>query len=888
MQLPSNAHILSADEVATRLEVSAEKGLTESEVYSRRGIFGTNELKQAEERSLAVVFLLQFKSPVVYLLLVAAGVSFIFNNPTEAFAILIVILVNTLIGFWMEAQAIKSMIALRRLEKVMVKVWRAATLIEVRSEELVPGDVLYVEAGDLVGADARLLSEVQLETDESALTGESLPVLKSARRLPTDTIVAERNNMIFKGTVVTHGNGKAIVTRTGMETELGGISAMVQSAKPEAIPLNVKLEKFSRNLVLLAVLIVLPLIVVGLMEGRDIQLMIKTGIALAVAAIPEGLPIVATIALARGMLKLAKHQVIVKKLAAVETLGSTNVIFTDKTGTLTQNKLQVTTLCFPQHTLEIEWDEMNKAVSFRPFDLDAHARESLQKLLTVAVMCNNAYFSEANPVGDPLEVALLKIGEYHRTGFLEEVHKIFPRIYEHPFDSSEKIMGTIHAANGSYYAAVKGAIEGVLKNSEYILRDGETQLLTKADKKEWLERNDLMAGNGLRVLAFAYQDRVPNVKNFIHDLVFVGLAGFQDPPREEVRQSIQACREAGIRVVMVTGDHPETAKSIALKIGLVDDPEELVMHGSKLKPWDRLSAHEMAGIMEAKIFSRLSPGQKLELVELYQQKGWIVGMTGDGVNDAPALKKAEIGIAMGKRGTQVAREAADMVLQDDSFASIARAVKYGRVIYDNIRTFIIYLLSCNLSEILIVATAGFMNLSLPLQPLQILFLNIVTDVFPALALGMNEGSNYVMKRRPRHSNEPMLNRKNWFSIFAYSFFITISVLIVFLYSHFYENSSGAISNNVAFFTLAFAQLLHPLNLASAKTSFFENEVTRNLYLWIAVAFCTALIFFAYFVKPFSTVLSMQTLPSEIWFLIGAGSVLPLLLIQIAKRTGLVA
>ncbi|HEX5169180.1 MAG TPA: cation-transporting P-type ATPase, partial [Cyclobacteriaceae bacterium] len=671
-------------------------------------------------------------------------------------------------------------------------------------------------------------------------------------------------------------------------TELGKISTLVQDARQEAIPLNEKLERFSKKLILFTGLIVLTLLVIGLLEDRDVILMIKTTIALAVAAIPEGLPIVATIALARGMLKLARHQVIVKKLAAVETLGSTNIIFTDKTGTLTENRLEVNALGLPGQTIEIEWDETNKSIRFNPSDVSRADQPNLQKLLMVAVMCNNASFSENQSTGDPLEVALLKIGEYHRTGFLEEIYNIFPRLYEHPFDSETKIMGTIHEYEGKNFAAVKGAMEEVLKASGFILKDGQIHDFTQEEKKLWLDRQADFGKKGLRALGFAYREDVDYPGNFIHDLVFIGLAGFIDPPRTEVRQSIQECHNAGIRVVMVTGDHAETAKHIAFKIGLTANENEFVMQGKDLKPGGPQNNDEKQSLLKSNIFSRVSPKQKLDLVELYQKQGWIVGMTGDGVNDAPALKKADIGIAMGQRGTQVAREAAVMVLQNDSFASIVKAVRYGRVIYDNIRTFIIYLLSCNLSEILIVALAGLFNLTLPLQPMQILFLNIVTDIFPALALGMNDGRADVMKRKPRKPDEAMITRKNWISVFTYSFFITLSVFGVFLYSHLVLKMPPQVSNNIAFFSLAFSQLLHPLNLASRKVSFLVNEITRNAYLWGAVIFCTLLIMLAYFIYPLNEVLSIEKLTSSAWGLITIGSVSHLILIQVAKRMNIIA
>ncbi len=884
----SNPFSMSIEETASHWNTDAKKGLSTLEADSRLKLIGKNELQEQVQKSVWLLLLSQFQNIVVYLLLIAGIVSFAFENATEGVAILMVIFINAAIGFGMELQANRSMTALKKLDKVMAKVWREGRMTEIVSEELVPGDVLYLEAGDLIAADARLIAVSSMEVNESSLTGESLPVIKHAEKLPENIVVADRKNMLFKGTAVAKGNGKAIVTATGMNTELGKISKLVHTAGKDEIPLNTKLRSFSKKLILFAFFIALPLVSIGFMNGTEWLLMIETTLALIVAAIPEGLPIVSTIALANGMLQLAKHNVIVKKLAAVETLGSTNVIFTDKTGTLTQNRLEATTICLSGMQIDIQWNEANRSLVFLPSTLSVQTKEELLKLFHVAALCNNASFTDPeNALGDPMEIALLKLGEYHKKGFLEEIDQQFPRIYEQPFDSETKMMGTIHESGDKMFVAVKGAVEEILKHSTDILIENKLNPFSESAKQEWHQHADELAKKGLRVLAFAYKDEEESREHFINNLTFAGLIGFLDLPREEVPQALLECKEAGIRIVMVTGDHSETAKSIALKIGLTSDPDEKVMHGSTLFPNGSLTEKERFEILNTLIFSRVSPSQKLELVSLFQKENWIAAMTGDGVNDAPALRKADIGIAMGKRGTQVAREAADMILQDDSFASIAKAVKYGRVIYDNIRTFIVYLLSCNLSEIMVVAIAGFMNLSLPIQPLQILFLNIVTDVFPALALGMTEGSPFVMKQKPRNPSEPIINNRKWISIFVYALSLSLSVLSVFWFAHYQLNYSPQLCNNIAFFSLAFAQLLHPFNLVSVKESFFKNEITHNLYVWLAIAFCVFLILIVYFVSPFNQILSLQPLQSKSWLLIAIGSVLHLFLIQFFKRLKLV-
>ncbi len=865
------------------------QGIDEKEAGIRLQKLGQNVIESHAERSLWSVFIAQFKSLIVYLLIAATVISFIFGDYTEGIAILIVILINAAIGFVMERQALQSMKALKKLDRVLAKVIRKGELKEIPSEEIVPGDILFIEAGDIISADARLAEVNQLSIDESPLTGESLPVDKLTAQLPEDTSLAERNNMIYKGTAVTRGNGKAVVVATGMKTELGQISRLVQAAGKEEIPLNVKLESFSRKLVWLTIAIAIPFLVVGMLEGRDLYLMIETAIALAVAAIPEGLPIVATIALARGMLKLAHHNVIVKKLAAVETLGETNVIFTDKTGTLTENKLVVNTVYVPENIMEIKWNDHQSNIDFVPtLNLEEH-QENIKRLVEVAVLCNNAtYDNHEKSVGDPIEIALLKMAEYYKEGLPAELRKNNARIREQPFDSDTKVMGTLHNTNSGYLVAAKGATEELLQLCSHVLIGGEIHPLSDKEKHSWHEKTNELAVDGLRVLAFAWKKTDEPEKNFMSNLVFTGLLGFLDPARADVPDSIKECKQAGIKVIMVTGDHPATARNISLKIGLISQEHEQVVHGKNIRSISNADAGTKKELEKTTVFSRVTPKQKLELVQLYQNEGFIVGMTGDGVNDAPALKKANIGIAMGIRGTQVAREAADIVLQDDAFPSIVKAIKQGRVIFNNIKTFIIYLLSCNLSEIFVVSLAAFANLALPLQPLQILFLNIVTDVFPALALGMGEGNPSIMQKPPRDPKEPLLTRKNWMSISVYSIVMTASVFSVFLYSHYYKEVSDVISNNIAFLSLAFAQLIHPLNMISARENLFRNDITRNPHLWMAVIFCTAIIITVFYIPYTKEILSLHTLDAASWVLVGIGSVTPLIIVQILKRLRIVA
>jgi Ca2+-transporting ATPase len=867
------------EKVIAELETS-ETGLTEEEVAKRKTKYGRNTIRTQKGRGLWSILFAQLKSPVVYLLVAASIVSFSFSDFTEGIAILLVIVINTAIAFIMEKQAMQSMQALKKLDKTMAKVIRNGNKIEVLSEELVPGDLLFVEAGDIISADARLIKVSLLEVDESALTGESLPVGKNTPPLQEGTPLAERNNMLYKGTAITRGNGKAIVVATAMKTELGQISAMVQSAQSEEIPLNKKLETFSRKLIWLVVIIALPISLVGVLGNRDLYLMIETAIALAVAAIPEGLPIVATISLARGMLRLAKHKVIVKKLAAVETLGETNVIFTDKTGTLTENKLEVHTIFLSDEMIELKWEGDKSTLQIVP--KKKPTEENINHLLEVAVLCNNANYSKQSVVGDPLEVALLKFALSYGKSLISDLNEKTQRLKEQPFDSDSKVMATLDRKEGQYFVSAKGATEELQKLCSHTLIEGQVTSMSKEHATYWQEKTDEIASKGLKVLAFAYRELDEKKEEWLSDLVFIGLVGFLDPARVDVPEAISACKRAGIKVIMVTGDHPETARTIAHKVGIIEKGNATVLHGRDIKSIDKLSIDEKNALGNTLVFSRVSPVQKLELIQIYKERGDIVAMTGDGVNDAPALKKADIGIAMGIRGTQVARESADMVLQDDAFPSIVRAIRQGRVIFKNIKNFIIYLMSCNLSEIMVVSIASFANLALPLLPLQILFLNIVNDVFPALALGMGEGNKTIMDHPPHDPKEALINKRNWASIIVYALVLTMSVLSVFFYSLFYKGYSGEICNSISFFTLAFAQLLHPISLIGAKENLIKNDIVRNPHLWAAVVFCIAIILAVFLIPYTREILNLQALGFEAWVSVAIGSVAPVFIIRVLK------
>ncbi|WP_134089073.1 cation-translocating P-type ATPase [Olivibacter sp. XZL3] len=859
-------HTIPINQFITQLASDKENGLLSDEATKRLQKFGSNVIQADKGKSPLRILLEQFNSLMVWLLLFAAGLSFWFQEYLDATAILLVILINAVVGFWMELQALRSMNALKKMASVPSKVFRDGKLIEIPSEELVPGDVLFLEAGDIITADARIIQAAQLSVNEASLTGEAMPVEKKETELPEKTPLAERTNMLHKGTYVTNGNAKALVTATGMQTELGKIAHLVQSAKQSATPLEKKLQVFSRKLIYITIILVVLIFVVGLLTHGDYVEMLETAIALAVAAIPEGLPIVATLALAQGMMKMAKHKIIVKKLAAVETLGGTTIICTDKTGTLTQNKIEVSEVI--------------------PVDI---ASEKNKELLTrIGMLCNTASVeinnNGVNEIGDPLETGLLKYA-YKQGVLKEQVEKIFPKINEVPFSSETKMMATLHKNGNGFTVFAKGAAEELLNQCTFIVNGYDKSQLTEQLKDEWKQKSEKLAASGLRIIAGAYKETTNENTPLLEDLIFAGLYCMIDPPAEDVYQAIQEAKDAGIRVVMITGDHPATANCIANQLHISSENEPI--SGKDMQPYEHLTEIDKQKWLQTSVFARVTPAQKLDLVTVLQEQGNIVGMTGDGVNDAPALKKADIGIAMGQRGTQVAQEVSDMVLKDDAFSSIVHAIKQGRIIFSNIQKFVIYLLSCNMSELFVVSLAALSNLHFQLLPLQILFINLVTDVLPALALGVSEGNPFVMKHRPRNPSEPLLKTKQWYAVWVYAAVISVCTLGAVFVSHYFIHAGTQfdpkLCNNILFFTLIFCQLFHVFNMASAKVSFFKSEVFRNRYVWYALLSCTLIILALFFATPVKEALNIQPLNTEDWVVVFVSATCSLLVIQLLKH-----
>ncbi len=876
---------LSSEEIIEGLEVSPEQGLSAHEARRRRQKYGPNTLREAKKKSLFTILVDQFESLMILLLVIAAAVALLFKEWIEGIAIGAVIVINTAIGFFTEVGAVRSMEALRRMTKINTRVRRNGDIAEIPADQLVPGDVVVVEGGDIITADLRLIQASKLQADESTLTGESVPVSKNVEPIEADAPLADRKNMLFKGTAVTRGSGEGIVVSTGMATELGHISALVEEAEEEPTPLEKRLDQLGKILIWVTLFIAVVVAASGIVAGKDLLLMIETAIALAVAAVPEGLPIVATIALARGMYRMSRRNAVINRLSAVESLGSTSIIFTDKTGTLTENQMTVTKYAFSHGDVSVGSGEHG------PFKMHGGAIEPardriLSEALEVGALCNNASLAEHDKdghgaAGDPLEIALLEAARranLRRRDLIERQ----PELREEAFESDTKMMATFHKFDGRLRVAVKGAPEAVITLCSSILLSDGTRKMTEEDSREWLERNDQLAQEGLRVLALATKVTDSLQAAPYDNLIFIGLVGLLDPPRKEVADAVALCRKAGIRVIMATGDQPVTASNVGAAVGLAGEKAEVV-EGKNLRAPEHLSQEEQERLKRINLFARVSPKQKLDLIALHQQDQAIVAMTGDGVNDAPALKKADIGVAMGKRGTQVAREASDMILKDDSFSTIVAAVEQARIIFNNIRKFIIYLLSCNVSEILVVSIASLARAPLPLLPLQILFLNLVTDVFPALALGVGEGDPKIMSRPPRDPREPLLTRRNWTSVVSFGLLITLAVLAAFAIALLWFQETYKDVVTVSFLTLAFAQLWHVFNMRDPRSGIFKNEITRNIYIWGALAICISLLLLAVFLPVFALVLHLTAPDYKEWLLIVGMSLVPLVIGQVFKR-----
>lgn len=840
-------HRKDIEEIFRELRTSI-KGLSSEEARRRLQGYGPNELKEKKKRTAFTMFLDQFKDFMILVLIGAAVVSGIIGEPSDTIAIIVIVILNAVIGFVQEYRAEKAMAALKKMASPFATVIRDGNTMNRPSSELVPGDIVLLEAGNVVPADLRLIEAVQLRIEEAALTGESVPVEKSTSPLKEEHLpIGDRKNMAYKGTIVTYGRGKGITVATAMNTELGRIATMLQEEKEVKTPLQKRLQAFGQKLSIAVLAICAIVFLVGLIRGEEVLRMLLTAISLAVAAIPEALPAVVTISLALGARKMVKQNALIRRLPAVETLGSVTYICSDKTGTLTLNKMTVE---------EIYVD--GKIIKLKPSDFrfQPGLQASAYNLLMTALSLSNDAKIDANGniIGDPTEIALFNTAR--EAGFAKtEMEAIYPRMAEIPFDSERKCMTTVHrvvekqgvfkrsqifwgidgskAVATNYLSFTKGAIEVLVERADNILT---SEGIKPLDKEELLRISEKMAVEGLRVLGVAMRtlDSLPEVitpENIEKGLNIIGLIGMMDPPRQEVKEAVNLCKGAGIRPVMITGDHPLTARVIAKRIGIIESEEdEQVITGKEL---DALSFEDFEKRVEhIRVYARVAPEQKLKIVKALQERGQFVAMTGDGVNDAPSLKRADIGIAMGITGTDVAKESAHMILLDDNFATIIKAVKEGRRIYDNIRKFIKYLLTTNSGEIWTLFLAPFVGLPIPLLPIHILWINLMTDGFPALALSLEPEEKDVMKRPPRNPKE---------SIFAHGLglhavWVGLLMAGIVLGLQAWAIKTGSHWQTMVFTALCLTQLGHVLAIRSERESLFKIGLMSNKWLLGAVLF----------------------------------------------------
>ena len=887
-----NWHSLTATEALKELDSSPD-GLVIQEAQNRLLVYGPNELKKEKRKSPLTLLLRQFTNALMIILLIAIALSFAVGEVGDAAIILAIVIASAILGFTQEYRSEKAVEALRKMTAPTANVMRNGVESRVPASQLVPGDIILLSTGDKVPADARLLEAFTLKADEASLTGESASVNKLTAKLPDATPLNDRRNMVFMGTIIAYGRGKAIITKTGMTTEFGKIAQMVQSTPQEQTPLEKRTKNVGKWIGIIAIVIAISVGVVGIVvEQRPIVDMILWAVSLAVAAVPEALPAIITGALAIGMYRMAKVNTIVKRLPAVETLGSATVICSDKTGTMTKGEMTVQRIYTNDHATEVTGIGYAPRGDFIFKDTVAPSTEELKSLLKIAVLCNDSKLEKNLQTdtwavkGDPTEGALIVAGA--KAGInKEDVDNQEPRIAEIPFSSERKRMTTIHAAKERRTAYMKGAPEIVLNHCNRILLDGEVIQLSKEIQIRVLKATESMANKALRNLGFAFKELPANAETFDEtmekDFIFVGIAGMMDPARPEVKDAIGICRNAGIRVVMITGDHKLTAAAVAKELGLLDHKDEKfeVLTGVEL---EGMSDDELVSIVErVVVYARVSPEHKLRIIKAWKKKNQVVAMTGDGVNDAPALKMSDIGIAMGITGTEVTKEAADMVLVDDNFASIVKAVKEGREIYDNIKKYLTYLLQCNLMEILVlffaVVTLPYIarlitpnpdiellsSAAIALTAVQVLWVNLVTDGLPAIALGVDPGDPDLMERKPRPPNESIFSRDVKIYLTVMPVFMTALLLLAYFSATPWESASNLADGRTQLFL---AMVLMELTVAISARSFrypiFKVGPFKNKFLWLAVLSSLALQLLVLYTPAIQTLFDVQTPSSTNW------------------------
>ncbi|MDK0915786.1 calcium-transporting P-type ATPase, PMR1-type [Clostridium perfringens] len=807
----------SKNEILQELDVDEKNGLSSTEALRRLEKYGKNKLETKKKKTLFKQFLSKLKDVMIYILIIAAIISAFLGEISDALIILLVIIINAVIGVIQESKAEKALDALKELSTPKALVKRDGSLKEILSEDIVPGDIVIIDAGRYIPGDLRLIDTANLKIEESAFTGESVPSEKDASFLPDKEIpIGDQNNMAFMSTLATYGRGVGVVVGTGMNTEIGKIAKMIEQEENDETPLQKKLSELGKILGFLAVGICILIFIISFFQGRDLLEMFLTSISLAVAAIPEGLPAIVAIVLALGVQRMVKKNAIIRKLPAVETLGSVSIICSDKTGTLTQNKMTVTTVYTN--------DSYIKESEFNLNDNES------KLLVDCMVLCNDATYSEKSQTGDPTEIALLE-SPFKLNILKEKLEKEFKRIDEIPFDSDRKLMTTVNLVDDKKARVfTKGALDSILSICNKISVNGKLVDFSKEYKAKVLENSNIMSDKALRVLAFAYKDISKEnivLDSLEKDLVFIGMVGMIDPPRLEVKDSIKLCKSAGITPVMITGDHKNTAFAIANELGIAEDISQAIT-GHEIDKFKEEEFNEK--IINYRVFARVSPEHKVKIVKAFKSHGNIVSMTGDGVNDAPSLKAADIGVAMGITGTDVSKGASDMILTDDNFSTIVSAVEEGRKIYLNIKKSIVFLLSCNLGEILTLFTAILLNWNSPLQPIHILWVNLITDSFPALSLGVDKTKEDVMNNPPRNPKESIFVKSDKVQLIINGVLIGGITLFAFKLGERLYADSLIHAQTMAFVVLSVSQLFLSLSLRSNTKSAFSLGLFSNKYL----------------------------------------------------------
>ena len=792
------------------------QGLSDYDVQKRQEVYGYNELEEGKRTSTFAVFFGQFKDLLVIILMIAAFISFLLGEVESTIVILIVVILNAILGTVQHVKAEQSLDSLKALTSPVAKVMRNNQLVEIPSEDIVVGDLLYLEAGDYISADGRLVESHNLHINESSLTGESLAVAKSTAPIEEDHVtIADKKNMVFTGSFVTNGRGIVIVTAIGMETEIGKIANLLDTAKEKKTPLQVSLDHFGEKLALGITMICLAIFTIDLFRGRELVESFMFAVSLAVAAIPEALSSIVTIVLAFGTQKMAKENAIIRKLYAVESLGSVSVICSDKTGTLTENKMIVQQVYVDQKVI--------------PHD-QLHTENAIEKKLIVqALLCNDALERDHKEIGDPTEIALVKLGKQYNFDELI-VRDHYPRVAEIPFDSDRKLMSTVNQFNQQTIMITKGAVDVLLSKIVKIETSKGILAITEEHRKKIEEVNRDFSMNGLRVLAIAYKEIRENQTIGVEDerdLIFVGLLAMMDPPRKESKAAVESCIKAGIKPVMITGDHKITATAIAKQIGILKDPSEAI-EGYEIEGLTDQQLQEK--VQDISVYARVTPEHKIRIVKAWQEKGHVVAMTGDGVNDGPALKQADIGVAMGITGTEVAKDASSMILTDDNFSTIVKAISNGRSIYTNIKNAILFLLSGNAGAIFVVLYATVLGLPVPFAPVHLLFINLLTDSLPAIAIGLEPHNKKTMKDKPRDIHTPLLNKTFTTQVVLEGLLIAISTIIAFRMG--LSTGDTLTASTMAFTTLCLSRLVHGFNSRS-KESIFTIGVFSNKYTWLA-------------------------------------------------------